>query len=363
MLPLIEISSPDARERGRQYGEQARPQIAVSIDFYKGEFERRSGLTWAEVRERAPRWVPLIEAYAPEALEEARGVADGSGFAFEEVLALNGRGELRAGDPFSEADEGCTSFALTPEGAGDGHVYCGQNWDWRVGTKESVVLLRVVQEPKPTIVMQVEAGQIGRHGANSAGIGLNANGLSAPFGFTLGVPSPYIRRRILDSTTMHDALEAVMEVKQSVCANLVFTHRDGYCLDLETTPERHGAMEPTNGVLAHANAFLAYMPPQIEESYRPASVDSLYRAPRVEGVLRRARDAGTSEEVRGLIATALSDHFSFPNSVCAHPDPRDGGSWETVASTIVDLTTGEYLVAPGNPCEHPYEPLPWNLYE
>ena len=264
MLPLVEIDAADPRERGRQYGEQARTQIAVSIDFYKGEFERRSGLAWGDVRRRAPQWVPLIEAYHPEALEEVRGVADGSGFAFEEILALNGRGELRIKDPFG--GDGCTSFSLTGAAAGDGHVYTGQNWDWRVGTKESVVLLRVKQEPKPTIVMQVEAGQIGRHGANSAGLGLAANGLEAPFGFELGVPSPYIRRKILDSHTMHDALDAVMNVKQSVCANLVFTHRDGYCVDLETTPERHGLMEPTDGLLTHANAFLAYVPPQIEQT-------------------------------------------------------------------------------------------------
>jgi len=67
--------------------------------------------------------------------------------------------------------------------------------------------------------------------------------------------------------------------------------------------------------------------------------------------------------VRGTIAAALGDHFSHPNSVCAHPDPRDGGKWETVASAFADLTTGEYLVAPGNPCEHAYAPLPWNLYQ
>jgi len=361
MLPLVEIDAPGARERGRQYGEQARPQIAVSIDFYKGELERKSGLTWDDVRRRTPAWAPVIEAYHAEALEEVRGVADASGFAFEEILALNGRGELRAGDPFGS--DGCTSFALTPEAAGDGHTYCGQNWDWRVGTKESVGMLRVKQEPKPTIVMQVEAGQIGRHGANSAGIGLNANGLEAKFGFGLGVPSPYIRRRILDSHTMHDALASVMEAHQAVCANLVFTHRDGYCVDLETTPERHGVLEPTDGLLVHANAFLAGIPAQIEESYRPSSVDSLFRAPRVESYLRRARDLRTTTEVRELIAAALSDHFSHPSSVCAHPDPRDGGLWETVASAIVDLTTGDYLVAPGNPCEHPYAPLPWNLYQ
>jgi isopenicillin-N N-acyltransferase-like protein len=360
-FPFVEIDAPTPRERGRQYGEQARAQIAVSVDFYKGEFEERSGLTWDEVRARAPRWLPLIEAYHPDALEEVRGLAEGSGFAFEEILALNGRSELRKGDPFDV--DGCTSFSLTREAAGDGHVYCGQNWDWRAGTKESVVMLRVKQEPKPTIVMQVEAGQIGRQGANSAGIGLNGNGLEALFGFKLGVPQPYIRRKVLDSTTMHDALDAVMTVQQSVCVNLVFTHREGYCVDLETTPYRHGVMEPKDGLLTHANAFLANIPPQIEETYRPGSVDSLYRAPRVESALRRARSATSTPEVRAVIEGALADHFSYPNSVCAHPDPRDGGRWETVASCYADLTTGDYLVAHGNPCEHGYEPLPWNLYE
>jgi isopenicillin-N N-acyltransferase-like protein len=106
------------------------------------------------------------------------------------------------------------------------------------------------------------------------------------------------------------------------------------------------------------------MPPQVEETYRPSSVDSLYRAPRLERVLKTARAATTTEQTRATIATALSDHFSFPNSVCTHPDPRspEDKQWETLASTIVDLTTGEYLVAHGTPCEHDYRPLPWNLY-
>lgn len=361
MLPLVEIASPDPRERGRQYGEQAREQIARSVDFYRGEFVLKSGLEWDEVLARVPKWTAVVEAYHPEALEEVRGIAEGSGFAVDEILALNGRGELRIGDPF---DEGCSSYALLPEASGDGHTYCGQNWDWRVGTKESVVLLRIAQPPKPTIVMQVEAGQVGRQGANSAGIGLNANGLEAPFGFRLGVPSPYIRRKILDASTMEGALQAVMKARQSVCANLLFTHREGVAIDLETTPERHGVMEPTDGVLVHANAFVSYVPPQIEDGYRPGSVDSLYRAPRIERVLRTARTSTSTERTRSTIASALSDHFSYPNSVCTHPDPRrgEGKQWETLASTIVDLTTGEYLVAHGTPCDNAYEPLPWNLY-
>jgi isopenicillin-N N-acyltransferase-like protein len=362
MPPLVDVDSADPRERGRQYGEQARDQVAVSIAFYREEFEAKSGLPWSEVCERAPHWLPHIEAFTPELVEEVRGIAEGAGARFEEILALNGRGELRKGDPF-ERPEGCTSFSLLGTATGDGHVYCGQNWDWRVGTKESVVMLRVAQPSKPTIVMQVEAGQVGRHGANSAGLGLNANGLEAPFGFGPGIPQPYIRRRILECSDLASALTAVHEARPALCTNLVFTHRDGFAIDLETTPERHGVMYPKDGLLVHANAFLAFVPPQIEDSYRPSSVDSLYRAPRLERALRRARDASGTAATRGAIAAGLADHFSHPDGVCTHPNPDDGGRWETVASAIVDLTTGEYLVADGNPCEHVHEPLPWNLYE
>ncbi len=364
-LPLVEIAG-DARERGRQHGEAAREQIRSAIEFYQEAFARSSGLSWAQIRERAPLWVPLIEEYLPGISEEVRGIAEGSGRQFEEILALNGRGELSYGNPFlDEAAEGCSSYALLPEGSGDGHVYCGQNWDWRPGVLDTVIMLRIHQPPKPTIVMQVEAGQIGRQGVNSRGIGLNANGLGERWGKGVGVPGPYIRRKILDSADMYDALEAAFKVKQSFCSNLLLTHRDGFAIDLETTPGRHGWIYPTDGVLVHANHFISFVPEQIAGSYRPFSVDSLYRVPRIERVLKRARAATTSEEVRDLIATAMRDHFGAPNSVCNHPDERRHpfDRYQTVASSIVDLTTGEYYLALGLPCKTEYQKLPWNLYD
>ena len=42
-----------------------------------------------------------------------------------------------------------------------------------------------------------------------------------------------------------------------------------------------------------------------------------------------------------------------------HPVDR----YTTVASSLVDLTTGEYWLASGNPCTNDYERLPWNLYD
>jgi isopenicillin-N N-acyltransferase-like protein len=143
----------------------------------------------------ARTWRPIVEDAAPHLLQEMDGIAAGAGVTPGDILALNARGEIvRSHDSAftrmaaGEAD-GCSSFALLPEATGDGHTYCGQNWDWRAGTEPTTVVVRVVQPPKPTVIMQVEAGQVGRHGVNSAGIALNANGLDGRFGRAARCPA------------------------------------------------------------------------------------------------------------------------------------------------------------------------------
>jgi isopenicillin-N N-acyltransferase-like protein len=163
---------------------------------------------------------------------------------------------------------------------------------------------------------------------------------------------------------MHDALDAVFSAQQTFCTNILLTHREGFAIDIETTPARHGWMYPTNGLLVHANHFIAFVPEQVAETYRPFSVDSLYRVPRIERVLKHAPQATTPEQMRALIGTALRDHFGQPNSVCNHPDPRNDRlvQNQTIASSMVDLTDGQYFVAAGLPCETEYIKAPWDLY-
>jgi isopenicillin-N N-acyltransferase like protein len=375
-LLTIDISAADARERGRQYGEAAREQIARSVAFYAESVARASGLGWPEILDRAPAWVPVIDGYLPGIVEEIRGIAEGSGHRFEEILALNSRGELTRGNPFvggrtgtadrSTDDEGCTSFAMLAQANALGRVWAGQNWDLWADTADTIVVLRIAQPGKPTIICQVEAGQVGRHGANSAGIALNANGLGAGFGSGLGVPGTFVRRKVLESWDMHDALDAIFSVRQSLSSNLLLTHRDGFAIDVESTPGRHGWMYPTEGLLVHGNHFQSFVPPQIEQSYKPFSVDSLYRTPRVEEGLSRARVDGTTEEaVQTIVQTTMSDHFGHPNAVCQHVDPRrhELDRYATIVSSLVDLTTGTYRLTPGLPCSNSYQQAPWNLYD
>ncbi|MFI5657575.1 C45 family autoproteolytic acyltransferase/hydolase [Streptomyces sp. NPDC051684] len=371
-LPAIDISGTPL-ERGRQYGEAVRPQLHAAIGYYEQAFGHSAGLTWDRVTARAARWLEPVRAYAPELLDEMRGIADGAGVDILDVLALNARGEviydrsfkdMAAGEE-DEPAEGCTSFAAFGGASGDGHVWAGQNWDWRAGVADTVVMIRIVQPPKPTVIMQVEAGQIGRQGANSAGIALNANGLGGRFDDAIGLPQTVVRRRVLDTHTVTDALDVLCRTRAHIASNALLTCREGFAVDLETTPAGIGWMYPTDGLLVHGNHYQAGVPAALAADYRPMSSDSLVRVPRAEQGLAALRQSGGPDESRKLIKEAMSDHLGLPESLCTHPDAREPQvkHWMTLVSSCVDLTSGDYHVTAGTPCDRDYQHLPWNLYD
>ncbi|GHB46190.1 peptidase C45 [Streptomyces viridiviolaceus] len=374
-LPLVEISGAP-RDRGRQYGEAVRPQLRAAMAYYEEAFGRSAALTWAQVTARAARWQQPVEAYAPDLLQEMRGIAEGAGVDLLDVLALNARGEVLYDNSFADMEEspgpaseeraeGCTSFAAFGPASGDGHVWAGQNWDWRAAAGDTVVMLRIVQPPAPTLIMQVEAGQVGRQGANSAGIALNANGLGGRFSSAIGLPQTVVRRSVLDQPAITDALDVLCRTRAHIASNALLTCREGFAVDLETTPAGHGWLHATDGLLVHGNHYQAGVPRALAADYRPLSPDSLVRVPRAEQGLAALRGSTGPDESRKLIKQAMSDHLGHPESLCTHPDPRRPAveHWATLVSSCVDLTTGDYHVTAGTPCDRDYQHLPWNLYD
>jgi isopenicillin-N N-acyltransferase-like protein len=173
----------EPRERGRQYGEQAREHVLRSRAAYEEVFGHLASWSWDKVTGEAVRYAPSIRAFRPEYLEEMQGMAEGSGLPFEDILALNARSEvmfsakarLALSRPVAGAGE-CTAFASLPEGPG-GHVLLGQNWDWLLHSFDTVVVLEAQQIGKPAYVTVVEAGLLAKLGMNSAGIGLVTNAI------------------------------------------------------------------------------------------------------------------------------------------------------------------------------------------
>jgi isopenicillin-N N-acyltransferase like protein len=85
-------------------------------------FMRSAKLTWPQVRLEAVKFLPTLQqpAWMP-LVEEMRGVADGAGLDFEDILTLNVRTEIAYG-MFSD---GCTAFSWK---VGE-KSFLAQNWD------------------------------------------------------------------------------------------------------------------------------------------------------------------------------------------------------------------------------------------
>jgi isopenicillin-N N-acyltransferase-like protein len=340
------------------YGEGAAAEIARSIAFYSSEVVPASGSTWDQITTALEPLVPTWRDLDAESIAEMQGIAEGAGVGFGDILALNCRGAFTAVPTSPTPDEGCTSFSVMPAASADGHQLTGQNWDYLTGIRDTVVLVLMEPDDGPRQLMIVEAGQVGRHGYNEAGVAIHANGLSGALRDPSAVPSPIWRRRALRQWNISDAMEAVLMTPRPGTTNIMMSHRDGFAVDLETTPMTSEALFPDEGWFVHTNHFIGPVPEPLKATYNPGG-ESLVRLGRAKQILGSAAMNGGIgiDDVKGM----LRDHVGKGQSLCSHPDETEPPSdqWGTVASVVTDLTDGVMHISAGPPCENDYADLPF----
>jgi isopenicillin-N N-acyltransferase-like protein len=363
-FPLIHVSGP-ARERGFSYGRQAGERIAIGAALYRGAFER-AGVEWSVARARANYFLERIGQYDRAMFEEIVGIAAGSEQPVEVVVAINARTEIMFGDheenkadPAAEMtmQEECTAALVLPPATRDGHVLHGQNWDWNPGCEDTTVVLRVENDDGPHVLTVVEAGQLARHGLNSAGIALTVNGLHCDHDTgKVGVPSPLMRRRLLTATTLGQALETVLATKISFSHNLLVSHSDGVGVGIEATPGQNFWIQPEQAMIVHANHFKCPVArARIRDVGLQQCPESLYRDQRVDQHLRNRHGAITIDTFK----EAFADRFGAPDAVLRSPKPRSNGTVSaTVASLVMDTTQRKIWVAPS-----PYKGIEYTQYD
>src|SRR5262249_42355181 len=154
-------------------------------------------------------FVPKMEAYAPDLIEEMRGIAAGADCAFEEIALVNCRtevlqiGERRAATRAGQ--DGCTGVIVLPEASLDGRLIHAQHWDWTRECVDTAIVLHVRREDGPDLLTFTEAGGLARSGFNAAGLAITANYLESDRDFrALGIPLPLIRRKFLERAHLAD---------------------------------------------------------------------------------------------------------------------------------------------------------------
>ncbi|HVO90970.1 MAG TPA: C45 family peptidase [Casimicrobiaceae bacterium] len=351
-------------ERGRRYGQLARERILRSLALYRDVFVHRAGLQWPDAVARAQRYEPHIAVFAPDCMDEMRGIADGAGVGKGDVLALNARSELMfagtgaARDIEAMACE-CTSFALLPEVTG-GRTIVGQNWDWLPFARETALVLEVHREHLPSYVTIAEAGHLAKVGFNAAGLGMCTNTLVSSRDFDQsGVPYHIVLRALLDAETISAATRMVYTAPRAFSANYLLAHRDGFAINLETTSgDATGvsATLPDDGVVAHSNHFLScdFAALDVRVAQHP---HSLFRL----DAMRRGLKAGGRRVDLDRVRATLRNHANEPDAICSHPDVRQNPLERrtTVASVFADLDAGELWLTAGPPCEEEYRHYPY----
>lgn len=344
-------------DHGRQYGSHAQPLILRSIAAYQRIFEHRQKLDWASALARALPYRDRIGTFSPEILEEIHGIAEGAGVEVGAVLALNARSELMFTPLRDGAAAECTSFALLPEVTSTRHTIIGQNWDWLPFAAETMVVLEVHREDRPSFITLTEAGLVAKIGCNAAGLGVATNTLVSRLdNGRVGVPYHVMLRGLLDAETITEAARTLTSTQRGFSGNYLVADRSGLAFNAETVSGDDAAgvaiSLPVDGVIAHTNHFLH--PELARNDARIAqNPHSLFRLNALERTLRGASPATSIEHVQ----SALRGHQGHPDGVCSHPDPRfpELEQRATLASVIADLEAGQLWIAAGQPCVNEYE--------
>lgn len=338
-------------EIGFGHGSKAREYVMNSIHMYQEMFLTNAGVKWDDAKTVSRKYIPLIEQYDPEILDEMRGIADGAGLDFEDILALNARSEvLMTMSPASQTPvDGCTSMAICPERTANNHTYVGQNWDWKNDAKQSIITLKIHQTNKPDILMITEAGIVGKFGVNSAGIGVTMNALNTPCDAN-GVPLHCILRGILNSATLGRAIVAITKQRAACGANYLMASACGEAFDCERLPDDFDLLYPADGILQHANTIVS---PKLRMKYQDnmhlMCASTFLRHNRAGKLIRSYSSIGPDQ-----MKAVFSDHADSPDCICSHPrEPLYPGEtvWCTVFTIVIDLDERSMEICAGNPCE------------
>jgi hypothetical protein len=243
----------------------------------------------------------------------------------------------------------------------------GRNYDWATSDLRWCELHRIVPRHEPRRIGYTHhwagnADVLTRRGLYVAIASLPPEEVHAP-----GVQwSIVVEMLAATCSTVREAAEACAAVRHLRPMSYLLADSRGHIGVVEATPDQVRLRRPEAGIVTAANIpqggktlrqwEKGKVPGSLTESVRPVPPnyrgDALQRAQRraerAEALLRRSAPSIAFSDVRRI----LQDHEA-PICTGDHSDP-DGAPWGTIWSGICRPATGDFNIAPGLPCRHPY---------
>lgn len=337
-------------EVGRAHGAAFGEQVLGSIELYKEMFDE-VGMSTDEALTYVDVLADGVRAFDPALAEEMEGIAAGADVDPRLILMVNLRTDIiRMKEGEGDTARECTTAAILPQATANGHTLLAQNWDQRGRMQANTVIIEQHTTGEPALLFLTEAGSLFRHGLNDLGVGVVGNALRSDQEAKAvnGMPTPVARRRALRTGSLAEAQAAIDATPRAHSGNHIVADATGVAVDLETVPGRVFAVDPTEGIVVHANHFVNEEAVScLVDEIRPAHPTTVDRYCNLRDALAADRGTLTVEAVM----EALRNHVGFPKSVCSHTqDPASPKASWTLASSVIDLTERRMWTAPGPAC-------------
>jgi predicted choloylglycine hydrolase len=248
-VPVLRLSGTP-REMGFQHGAALKPQILFLYhEYYEAMVKRLVG----EADLKA--WAKETEPFIPEAYrEEMRGLAEGCGLTYEEVLVVN-----TMVDRFQTVM--CSTVVAAGDATKDGEVYFGRNLDFPGRNVLQKMTVVIVWSPEGSTQLAAVTWP-GMLGVLS---GMNAEGVS---GATMlvhrgrerraGLPYLLMYRQALErARTKDDVYASISKAKRTTSNNFMVVDATGASEVIEYDPEVALRRPAAHGCVCSTNYFVS----------------------------------------------------------------------------------------------------------
>ncbi|MBI2104006.1 MAG: hypothetical protein HYT90_00290 [Candidatus Omnitrophica bacterium] len=263
-LRIVELSGTPY-ELGRQHGDALREEVRASVAQVLGFFRGYLKVPWAGGLavnwwlDRA--WAQAVPFVPADALEELRGLADGSGVPLRELFRLHA---------IPDRTYSCSNFAAWGRATAGGRLIHVRNLDWNIGAgiQRFPVVFVVRPSGKRAFVNVGWAGFIGvLTGANDAGLSIGQIGAETVDATFRGEPMVFVMRRVLEEAgTVDEAASLIRQARRTVGVNYVVA---------DARAKRAVAIETTR---RHVRVFEADDPGERGVAYARPMADAVFRA-------------------------------------------------------------------------------------
>ncbi|MCE7992925.1 MAG: hypothetical protein HEP71_13130 [Roseivirga sp.] len=345
---------------GLQHGQKLKKEIGEIVDLWKKSTTRAlrkdSDIVLEEFFAYA-NFAETIKKLTPELYHEVRGIANGSGQRFNDIMVLNLLDEFWV---FIENPENHHCSDVGVPSVNGSPSYIAQNMDIETYTDGYQTLIRLEAEgDSPEQLILTHPGLIALNGMNEKGVGVCVNTIMQLKASSSGLPVAFMIRKIIDSTKKEDILNFVKTSKHASGQNYIIGIR-GEVYDFEASTNKVVRFKPDNenGTVYHTNHPIVNddikprherFAPNQPENKLPVRSNSYVR---LDALQKRMNS--TSRVTDDLIKKTLRSKDDPNNPVCVNR--REGRFGFTFASVIMTLTGQPYLqITPGPGDESEYK--------